>query len=82
MNPKLSKMLLYSIGKYYDIVIIITTISYSSVTTMFLSLTNSHEKIICVLLPTAYEVWEKVMYLHLFVILFTGGEGVWYRGGV
>ena len=27
-----------------------------------------------VLLPPANEVWGKVIFLHLFVILFTGGE--------
>ena len=30
----------------------------------------------CGLLPPANEVWGKVIFLHLFVILFTGG--VWY----
>ena len=28
-------------------------------------------------LPRANEVWGRVMFLHLCVILFTGGEGVW-----
>ena len=28
------------------------------------------------LLPPANEVWDKVIFLHLFVILFTGGGGV------
>ena len=27
-------------------------------------------------LPPANEVWGKVIFLHLFVILFTGGGGV------
>ena len=27
------------------------------------------------LLPSANEVWGKVIFLHLFVILFTGGRG-------
>ena len=31
------------------------------------------------LLPPANEVWGKVIFLHLFVILFTGG--VWSQGG-
>ena len=29
---------------------------------------------ICALLPPANEVWGKVIFLHLSVILFTGGE--------
>ena len=28
-------------------------------------------------LPPAKEVWGRVMFLHLCVILFTRGEGVW-----
>ena len=38
-----------------------------------------------ILLPTAYEVWGKVMFLHVPLILFTGGDvsigaggGGWY----
>ena len=36
-----------------------------------------------VLLPSAKEVWGKVIFLHQFVILFTGGGGgrVWLLGG-
>ena len=33
------------------------------------------------LLPPANEVWGKVIFLHLFVILFTGGH-VWLWGGM
>ena len=39
------------------------------------------------LLPPANEVWGKVIFLHLFVILFTGGHAwlpgghAWLRGG-
>ena len=29
----------------------------------------------CIYLPPANEVWGKVIFLHLFVILFTGGWG-------
>ena len=32
------------------------------------------------LLPPANEVWSKVIFLHLFVILFTGGRA-WLLGG-
>ena len=32
------------------------------------------------LLPPANEVWGKVIFLHQFVILFTGGECVVARG--
>ena len=32
------------------------------------------------LLPPANEVWGKVIFLHLFVILFTGGRA-WLQGG-
>ena len=31
-------------------------------------------------LPPANEVWGKVIFLHLFVILFTGGAWSWGRG--
>ena len=31
-------------------------------------------------LPTAYEVWGKVMFSQVSVILFTGG-GVYFEGG-
>ena len=31
-------------------------------------------------LPPANEVWGRVIFLHLFVILFTG-EGAWSQGG-
>ena len=31
-------------------------------------------------LPPANEVWGKVIFLHLFVILFKGGRA-WLRGG-
>ena len=34
-----------------------------------------------VLLPSAKEVWGKVIFLHQFVILFTGGACVVTRGG-
>ena len=33
------------------------------------------------LLPPANEVWGKVIFLHLFVILFTGGHAWFYSGG-
>ena len=33
------------------------------------------------LLPPANEVWGKVIFLHLFVILFTGGHA-WLQGGM
>ena len=36
---------------------------------------------ICHLLPPANEVWDKVIFLHLFVILFTGGHA-WLLGGM
>ena len=32
-------------------------------------------------LPPANEVWGKVMFLHLCVILFTGGGGLLTPGG-
>ena len=34
-----------------------------------------------VYLPPANEVWGKVIFLHLFVILFTGGCAWFYLGG-
>ena len=34
------------------------------------------------LLPPANEVWGKVIFLHQFVILFTGGRAWLLRGGV
>ena len=34
------------------------------------------------MLPPANEVWGKVIFLHLFVILFTGGACVVAAGGV
>ena len=35
------------------------------------------------LLPPTNEVWGKVIILHLFVILFTGGRGrAWLLGGM
>ena len=33
-----------------------------------------------IFLPPANEVWGKVIFLHLFVILFTGGHA-WLPGG-
>ena len=33
-------------------------------------------------LPPANEVWGKVIFLHLSVILFTGGHVWWWLGGV
>ena len=32
-------------------------------------------------LPPANEVWGKVIFLHQFVILFTGGWHAWLLGG-
>ena len=39
-------------------------------------------KWIGLLLPPANEVWGKVIFLHQFVILFTGGRAWLLRGGV
>ena len=36
----------------------------------------SNSATITVLLPPANEVWGKVIFLHLSVILFTGGGGI------
>ena len=42
---------------------------------------TTQTRILCILsLPPANEVWGKVIFLHLFVILFTGGACV--AGGV
>ena len=41
---------------------------------------NLGEKIGLIFLPPANEVWSKVMFLHLSVILFTGGVSV--QGGL
>ena len=47
--------------------------------------TNCCDNLLSKLLPPANEVWGKVMFLHLCVILFTGGsasEGVCIQGGL
>ena len=42
---------------------------------------NSNDLNLASFLPPANEVWGKVIFLHLFVILFTG-QGAWLPGGV
>ena len=42
--------------------------------------TNCCDNLLSKLLPPANEVWGKVMFLHLCVILFTGGSAS--RGGL
>ena len=42
---------------------------------------DSEHVLLLLLLPPANEVWGKVIFLHLFVILFTGGACVVAPGG-